>query len=368
MTADPRIPWLRLARCRPLSPGLARQLLDHFGDPANLFGAGPESWRRFGLAPAQQAALAQPHDADIDRDLGWLEGGGQRHLLTLADDRYPARLRTLDDAPPVLFAYGDPELLPLPQLAMVGSRAATPQGRENAHAFAAALSGRGLTITSGLADGIDGAAHQGALSAGGLTIAVCATGLDQVYPARHRDLARRIADCGLLVSEFPVGVGPLAHHFPRRNRLISGLALGVLVVEAAVGSGSLVTARLALEQNREVFAIPGSIHNPQARGCHRLIRQGAKLVESVDDILEELGPQIGPAWRAAREVTAAADPEQGRSALVAALGDEALDFDALLTRRGGTAAALSAELLQHELAGQVHRCADGRYRAGGDTA
>lgn len=362
MTADARIPWLRLARCRPLSSGLARRLLSHFGDAATLFDAGPGAWRRQGVQAPQLAALTAAADLPVEADLDWLAGGADRHLLALNDPRYPQRLREIEDAPAVLFARGDPELLSLPQLAVVGSRAATPQGRENAHAFSEALAARGLTITSGLAEGVDGAAHEGALAAGGLTIAVCATGLDQVYPARHRSLAHRIAGEGVLVSEFPLGVGPLAHHFPRRNRIISGLSLGVLVVEAAAGSGSLITARLGAEQGREVFAIPGSIHNPQARGCHRLIRQGAKLVESVDDVLEELGPQIGPALRAAQGGGALSARAADTTELEQALGDEALAFDALLARVGGRSQDLSSALLSLELAGRVRREADGRYR------
>jgi DNA processing protein len=205
------------------------------------------------------------------------------------DGRYPPLLREIPQAPPVLFVHGDPDCLRVPQLAMVGTRNPTPSGRETARQFAAHLAGAGMIITSGLALGIDAAAHQGALAGGGRTIAVMGTSLDRVYPAKHRDLARAIAERGALVSELPTGTPALAENFPRRNRLISGLALGVLVVEAALQSGSLITARLALDQGREVFAIPGSIHNPLAKGCHALIRQGAKLVETANDIVEELG-------------------------------------------------------------------------------
>lgn len=356
--------WLRLVRCAGVGPVLGQRLLAHFGDPQTLFDAGPGAWRKLGLAEAPMAALQQPDEAGIATDLAWLDGSPRRQLLPLDDPRYPVRLKSLPHAPLALFALGDPDLLPLPQLAIVGSRAASPQGRANATAFAEALAQRGLTITSGLAAGIDGAAHEGALGAGGLTIAVCATGLDQVYPARHRALAHRIAEQGLLLSEFPVGVKPLPEHFPRRNRLISGLSLGVLVVEAAHGSGSLITARLAAEQGREVFAIPGSIHNPQARGCHQLIRLGAKLVESVDDILEELGPQVGPAWRQAQGEAPPSDtPEADTDPLLRALGDEALDVDSLLARVGGDLGRLASALLALELSGQVVQTGDGRYSA-----
>ena len=229
---------------------------------------------------------------DLEADLQWLQSPAH-DLITATDPRYPERLGQLPGAPLALFTRGDPELLGRPQIAIVGARSATPQGLENAQAFAAELCRRGLVVTSGLALGVDAAAHRGALAAGGLTIAACATGLDRVYPARHRDLAHQIIEEGLLVSEFPTGVTARAESFPRRNRIISGLSLGVLVVEAANPSGSLVTARHAAEQGRELFAIPGSIHNPMARGCHRLIRDGAKLVETAADILEEIAPQLG---------------------------------------------------------------------------
>jgi DNA processing protein len=255
---------------------------------------------------------------------------------------------------------GDAELLGLPQLAVVGARAASAQGLENAQAFAAELARRGLTITSGLALGIDAAAHRGALAAEGLTVAVCGNGLDRVYPARNRELAHAIAARGLLLSEFPAGVAPLRENFPRRNRIISGLALGVLVVEAARESGSLITARMAVEQGREVFAIPGSIHNPQARGCHALIREGAKLVETVDDILSELAPQL-PAARAAlaagtipaanKPQPDAADPDQVR--ILEALGFETLALDHLVGRLGLPVERIAAALLRLELDGLV---------------
>ena len=268
----------------------------------------------------------------------------------------------------MLFWHGDADLLDMPQVAIVGSRSATPQGLENAQAFAAELARRGFVITSGLALGIDGAAHRGALAGGGYTIAVCATGLDRVYPARHKALAHEIIAQGVLLSEFPTGVQALAENFPRRNRIISGLALGVLVVEAAVGSGSLITARYAVEQSREVFAIPGSIHNPQARGCHALIRQGAKLVETVDDLFEELGPLLGTRL-AARKASAMEAPAHGNdagegpaAALLAALGDELLDLDQILARVAQPIAAVQALLTQLELEGRIAVAAGGRYQ------
>jgi DNA processing protein len=348
--------WLALIRAPGIGPVTAGRLLGQFGGPAAVLAAGPSAWRRAGLDERLFAGLLQPDEAGITRDLEWL-AQPQRSLVVREDPRYPARLREIPQAPLALFCQGDTELLALPQIAIVGSRSASPQGLDNASAFAEALAARGLTVTSGLALGIDGAAHRGALKARGLSIAVCATGLDRVYPARHRALAHElVAGGGLLVSEYPVGVQALAENFPKRNRIISGLALGVLVVEAARESGSLITARQASEQGREVFAIPGSIHNPMARGCHRLIRQGAKLVESVDDILEELGPQIAGLLREAVPA-----PQAPPDPLLEAIGDAPCTLDELLARTGLDIAGLSAALLDAELAGRVAVTADGRY-------
>lgn len=357
------VPWLQLVRTPGIGPAIGGRLVAAFDGAAAAVDAGPSAWRGVGLPEPLIRALADPQSDGVAADLAWCAAGEGRSILTLDDPRYPARLKSLAAPPLVLFAHGDVDLFSLPQLAVVGSRSATPQGLSNARAFAEALAARGLTITSGLALGVDAAAHEGALAANGLTIAVCATGLDRVYPARHRALAQKVADLGLLISEFPIGVGPQPEHFPRRNRLIAGLSLGVLVVEAAVGSGSLITARLAVEQGREVFAIPGSIHNPQARGCHQLIRQGAKLVESVDDILEEIGPQIGSALRdsAAASGPTCSATDEASSPIITALGHESLDFDQLAARSGLAVAELSTALLSLELAGRVAQGADGRY-------
>ena len=271
----------------------------------------------------------------------------------------------------LLFGHGDPGLLCSPQLAIVGSRNPSVSGRQTAGEFAAHLAAVGITISSGLASGIDGAAHLGALRADGFTLAVAATGLDRVYPADHRDLAHRIAEQGVLVSEFPPGTPPRRDHFPRRNRIIAGLALGTLVVEAAVRSGSLITARLAAEQGREVFAIPGSIHNPLARGCHRLIRQGAKLVETAQDVLEELAPLLGTRSSAAslsddeppQLRLQTLDPEYRQ--LLASLGHDPLPADQLIERSGLTAEAVSSMLLLLELEGYVSSAPGGRYALNG---
>ncbi|MCP8462515.1 DNA-processing protein DprA [Pseudomonas sp. ZM23] len=296
---------LRLHALPELGPKRFRRLLAAFGSASAALSAPASAWRALGIP---QASAEQRRDAHI-RDqaaaaLRWLEAPGHA-LLAWDDPGYPALLAELSDAPPLLFVAGDATLLELPQLAVVGSRRASKPGLDTARAFAGSLAGGGFVVTSGLALGIDGAAHEGALQAAGKTVAVLGTGLEHVYPQRHLGLARRIVDGGgALVSEFPLQCPPQAANFPRRNRIISGLSVGVLVVEASPSSGSLITARLAAEQGREVYAIPGSIHHPGARGCHELIRQGAMLVESVDHILEGLR-----GWTA-RPVEAAPAPRQ----------------------------------------------------------
>jgi len=304
--------------------------------------------------------------AGIERDLRWLDAPG-RHLLTADDPRYPPQLAAIPDRPPALFVLGDPAALSRPQLAIVGSRSATAAGRETALEFAARLAAAGLVITSGLAIGIDAAAHRGALHARGITIAVCGTGLDRVYPCEHAALAVEIAANGALVSEFPTGTRPLAHNFPRRNRLLSGLARGVLVIEAAARSGSLITARLAGEQGRDVMAMPGSIHNALARGCHRLIKDGAALVETVEDVLETLGLPVlaTPANSGADRHDPVENPggrlDSGAEILLNALGFGPTDLDRLVERTGLAAQAVISKLQLLELEGRVESLAGGRY-------
>jgi DNA processing protein len=348
------------------APGIgaahAVRLVGQFGSASAVFDAGPGAWMAAGIPSTLQAGLRAPDWAAVDGDLAWL-AGADRHLVTWTDARYPALLREITYAPVALFCQGDPALLARQQLAIVGARAATRPGLETAEAFASELTRRGLLVTSGLAAGIDGAAHRGALAAGGPTVAVCATGLDRVYPARHRELAHQIAARGVLVSEFPVGTPPLPENFPRRNRLISGLSLGVLVVEAAPQSGSLITARLALEQGREVFAIPGSIHNPTSRGVHALIRQGAKLTESVNDILEEIAPHLGAEFVPAPSGAAADGVELDATSrrVLDALGFDATPFDRLVEHLALPVDQLSAALLALELQGCVAPAAGGAY-------
>jgi len=362
-SADPA--WLlALLRAPGIGPVRFARLLEHFGSAAAAFSAGRAELETLDLPESALDYLGAPDWQRVDQDLAWLEQPGN-HLLSLDDARYPTLLRHVPGPPPLLFVCGDPDCLRTPQLAIVGSRNPTPLGRETAHHFAAHLAGAGMTVTSGLAFGIDAAAHQGALSGGGQTIAVMGTGLDRVYPAKHRDLAHAIAEHGALVSEFPIGTPLVAGNFPQRNRLISGLALGVLVVEAATQSGSLITARLANDQGREVFAIPGSIHNPLAKGCHSLIRQGAKLVETAADILEELG-SLAAVGRGVTTVAAVAPPaatplDHDYQRLLAAMGAEPASIDSLVEQCGLTAEVLSSMLLIMELEGYVAAIPGGFY-------
>lgn len=343
--------WLRLLLTPGLGPRERRELLRSFGSPQDIFDA-PRGAHAQALSPAAAALLGEPPEALsalVDATWQWLQSSsdGPRNLIALGDPLYPAALLEVADPPLLLHAVGRTELLATPSLGIVGSRNPTPQGNENARAFARSLSRAGLTIVSGLALGIDGAAHEGALDGCGSTIAVLGTGIDLVYPKRHLELANRIAREGLLLSECPLGSPPLAQHFPQRNRIIAGLSMGTLVVEAAVQSGSLITARLASEAGREVFAIPGSIHSPQSRGCHALIRQGAKLVESAADVLEELRlPAVVPP---PRQLEPRSEP------LLEAMGFDALTLDELAARTGIAPSDLSARLLELELSGDVAR-------------
>lgn len=357
MTRDPGLAsWLRLA----LTPGISatglRELLSRFGLPEAVL-----EQPRSRLAPvigAEAAAALDSADvaSAVARAEDWADEPGNA-VLTLADEGYPGLLLEIPDPPPLLYVRGRRALLAQPALAVVGSRNATAQGERDAERFARALSEAGLTIVSGLAQGIDAAAHRGGLDAGGSTLAVLGTGIDVVYPRRNAELAARIAAEGLLVSEFPLGTPPLAHHFPRRNRLISGLARGCLVVEAALASGSLITARTAADQGREVFAMPGSIHSPLAKGCHALIRSGAKLVESAEDVLAELaGMRLSAAARTVAADAAPGDP------LLAHMGADPVDVDSLCARAGRGAEEIAAELLRLELAGRVAALPGGRYQ------
>lgn len=357
--------WLQLLGTPGIGRERARRLLAAFGDAATVLSAGVEA-RSAVVGRAAAQALAQPPDgwpAQLEATRRWLAGGPQRGWITLGDARYPAALLETADPPLLLYLAGRAELLAAPSVAIVGSRHASAQGLDHARQFGQALSAAGYAVVSGLALGIDAAAHEGALRAAGSTVAVIGTGPDIVYPLRHRALAERIEAQGLVVSEFPVGTQPLRECFPQRNRIIAGLARGTLVVEAALQSGSLITARLAAEAGRDVFAIPGSIQSPQARGCHALIRQGAKLVETVDDVLEELGPSSGTAtMSSSAKATAALPDDADTDPLLAALGHDPVTLDALQARTGWSTAELSARLLTLELDDQVARLPGGLYQ------
>ncbi len=320
-------------------------------DPATVFSASSAQLKQWGLNDSVISAAKSLDWSVVEQDLAWARQ--DRHtIITLADPDYPEQLKEIDNPPPVLFVRGDTGLLKHPQIAIVGSRNPSPQGIQTARQFALTLSRYGFVITSGLALGIDAAAHQGALEACGHTIAVAGTGLDRVYPARHKQLATEILEHGAIISEFPPGTHAKASHFPRRNRIISGLCLGLLVVEAAKQSGSLITARLALEQNREVFAIPGSIHNPLARGCNALIRQGAKLVETTDDIFEELGEyNQQPAAKAVENIKTMLDPEQENLLNLVQFSPTTIDY--LIEESGLSIEIISSILLVLELEGYI---------------
>lgn len=344
---------LRLHGLPAIGPRRFRLLISTFGSASAALSAPAAAWRALGLpaeaAEARRSPLVREQAAGA---LAWLEQPA-RHLLGFDDPAYPALLAELGDAPPLLFVAGDPGLLERPQLALVGSRRASRPGLDNAACFARSLAGGGFVVTSGLALGIDGAAHEGALAAGGATVAVLGTGLQCLYPRRHAGLAARIvAEGGALVSELPLATPPQAGNFPRRNRIISGLALGVLVVEASPSSGSLITARLAAEQGREVFAIPGSIHHPGARGCHQLIREGALLVETVEDILEALrGWQRVAARPAPRRPVS--EPDESAHPLLALLRAEPQSSEALAISSGLALPELLAQLTELELDGRI---------------
>jgi DNA processing protein len=350
--------WLRLVRVPGMHADTLASLLQLLGSLSAITAASATALAHAGLSPAAIERIEKPNWTQLEIDRHWVDATGNA-FIPWGSTHYPSLLTEFHSAPIGLFVRGRVEVLTAPQLAIVGARNPTAVGRETAAAFAEHLVGCGLAITSGLAAGIDAAAHQGAIRGHGVTLAVCATGLDTVYPSDHRELAATICEHGALVSEFPPNTKPLKFHFPRRNRLISGLSLGTLVVEAALHSGSLITAKFAADQGREVFAIPGSIHNPLARGCHRLLREGAKLVESAADILAELGP-LAAAARDRRVATRLdrVDKTDSRldkeyKMLLDALGFEPTSVDQLVTRTGFKAEEVASMLLILELDGRI---------------
>lgn len=360
MTHDPGpASWLQLSLTPGLGPAAIRGLLKQFGLPDLVLARKASELAAFAPPSVIDALHSDGVRRAVEQALAWLAQAGNA-IVTLADATYPRLLLEIGDPPPLLYAHGRIDLLHAPSLAVVGSRNATAQGIANAEAFGKALSDAGLTIVSGLALGIDAAAHRGGLAGLGSTVAVLGTGVDIVYPRANAGLAAQIREHGLLVSEFPLGMGAMAPNFPRRNRLISGLAQGCLVVEAALASGSLITARAAADQGREVFAIPGSIHSPLSKGCHALVKSGAKLVESADDVLAELGGFRATGYASTvspRDASAA--PESG---LLALMGHDPVDIDALCARAGLSAEQVSSELLRLELAGRVAALPGGLFQ------
>jgi len=367
---DDLIPWLRLSRMPGATIQTIGSLLDSLDSVADIFTAtrGDLAQALSEHHPLLKALAAGPGSAMLESDLEWL-ADPLNHLVPFTSPDYPPLLLEMPGAPTSLFVRGDVDCLSMPQLALVGSRNPSAGGVDNALAFAESLARSGLCITSGLAQGIDSAAHRGAIAGGSKTIAVMGTGLTRVYPAVNRQLAHAIVEHGALVSEFPLDAPPRREHFPQRNRIIAGLSLGTLVIEAAVQSGSLITARLAAEGGREVFALPGSIHSPLAKGCHRLIKQGAKLVETAADIVEELGPMVGvlhqllPSSSAGQPATV----DREFQPLLQAMGFDPVDIDLLVERSGLTPEVISSMLLRMELDGIVESAPGGTYQRIGNV-
>ncbi|WP_455219208.1 DNA-processing protein DprA [Kaarinaea lacus] len=358
--------WLVLHHATGFGPAKLAMLAEHNVHPLELLGEQQKQlFAHLTLPETTRQSLVDPDWAAIEKDLKWVEQDNC-HVMPVVSSWYPDLLREIADPPVVLYAQGDPEILQFPQLAMVGSRNPSHYGQETAFEFARHLSQAGLIITSGMATGIDTHSHRGALAGSELTVAVAGTGLDRVYPAKNKALAEQISLQGLLLSEYAIGTQPIAHNFPRRNRIISGLSVGTLVVEAAIQSGSLITARQAMEQGREVFAIPGSIHNPLARGCHHLLRQGAKLVETGDDILQELAPLIEK-MRRSRIVNKSNNPfnnnklsdkhavplDPQKQELMEFIEFEPVSIDTLVQRSQLTPESISSMLVELELSGLV---------------
>lgn len=346
------ITWLRLIRTNGMTPYRFSRLIRILGSPGRIIEADSSELQNCGLEPDAVQSLKFPDWRAIERDLDWIKRAGH-HFIGILDSHYPSLLRQIHDPPLGLFVKGHTEVLHTLQVAIVGSRRPTPGGRRIAQDFAAELGAMRITITSGLATGIDSAAHQGALSSKGMTVAVLANGLDSVYPKSNTRLADQICEKGALVSELPLMTKPLAFNFPRRNRIISGLSAGTLIVEAALKSGSLITARMAMEQDREVFAVPGSIHNPLSRGCHKLLRDGAKLTESVRDIVDEIAhlhvPELFPREPAQEKQRSNQSLDEYGKLLLDNIGYDPVTIDRLVEETGISANVTAAVLLELEL-------------------
>jgi len=369
--------WLTLINAPSVGGASLISVIESFGGVAAVAAASVRNLTRHGLSETAANAIARPDQAAIDTGLQWL-AQPDHHLLCWDCDDYPALLRRIDSPPAALFVDGDPGCLWQPQIAVIGSRNPTAGGLDHARDFAATLARQGMTITSGLASGIDTAAHAAAMDTGAMTIAVNGTGLDIVYPASSRPVAQRIRSQGAMISELPLGSPPKRRHFPSRNRIISGLSLAVLVIEAGLNSGTLITARKAAEQGRDVFALPGSLHNPMAKGCHRLIREGARLIETTADIMQELGPLAAELHMEIRQRLDRADNLEGTaeksekypknllddsdySAIWAVLGYDPKPVDTIIEQSSLSAREVSSMLLMMELKGLVRKHENGRF-------
>jgi len=365
--------WILLWKVPGIGSKNYQKLLEVFNDPISVFNASSESIKQAGFTQKIVSGIQDIKSSEVAQaDIDWIQEADNHHVVTISCVAYPRQLKQIDNPPPLLYVHGNLSILNDPQIAVVGSRSPTQSGLSAAYDFSKYLGATGLCITSGLALGIDGMAHQGALAANGPTIAVIATGIDRVYPAKHRDLAHQIVERGAIVSEFPIGVQPRAENFPRRNRIISGMSYGSLVVEAALRSGSLITARLAMEQNREVFAIPGSIHNSLARGCHQLIRQGAKLVETAQDILEEMNIDLADhinvdneiikqEWLGEANLINEPSGDEDELRLLECMGFDPVPIDQLVVRTGFSPESISSMLLMLELRDHVSSNGGGTY-------
>ncbi|MCF6190427.1 MAG: DNA-processing protein DprA [Cocleimonas sp.] len=361
--------WISLWRVSGVGAKYFQVLLAHFDSPSDVFNATSSSLKQAGISQNLADTILDNKESDSAKpDLEWFNAAENHHIITIDCPEYPTLLKQTDSPPPVLYVHGNLSIINDPQLAIVGSRNPTQSGITSAYDFAKHLGQVGLCITSGLALGIDGSAHQGALDGNAPTIAIIATGIDRVYPAKHRDLAHKIAETGAIISEFPIGTQPRSGNFPRRNRIISGLAHGTLVVEAALKSGSLITARLASEQGREVFAIPGSIHNPLAKGCHQLIRQGAKLVETAQDILEEMSAVIDLSEidqptleQPSNTYSEETNIDSEHQILLDKMGYDPIPIDQLVVTTGLKPESIAAMLLILELQNQVSSNGGGTY-------
>jgi len=364
--------WVSLWRVPGVGSITFKKLLDAFDTPANVFAATASALKQAGFSEKLIESIKDNESSDLAQpDLNWINAADNHFLITIECPEYPSLLKQINNPPPLLYVHGKLSILNDPQLAIIGSRNPTPGGLSNTYEFSKFLGASGLCITSGLALGVDGAAHRGALDIKSPTIAVIATGIDRVYPAKHRDLAHRIVENGAIISEFPVGTQPKSENFPRRNRIISGISHGTLVIEAAKKSGSLITARLASEQNREVFAIPGSIHNPLAKGCHQLIKDGAKLVETAQDILEEMSTvidinrlhensEILTEVLEQEEITHSDMPSEHHD-LLDKMGYDPISIDELVVRTKQSPESIAAMLLILELQNKVATNGGGTY-------